>query len=207
MKFTLSLSAACIGLACYLQSCAPALTVTSDYDKNADFGKYKTYIIDTLRIPAQMNQLNANRVLNAVKADLTKKGFSESNTPDMLVHIVFLAKEGQTVTSTSSYYGGYAYGGYYRHYYWGGPAGGMGYTTYDVQKYIDGSLIIDIADSQTKNLLWEGIGNKQIDGPADDPEKAINSAVTAIMASFPPKPAGDREPGQTPQSKPKTTCA
>lgn len=191
MKPIVQFSATSLLLALYLQSCAPALKVTSDYDKAADFSRYKTYIIDTLRIPAQVNQLNANRVLNAVKADLNKKGFSESATPDMLVHIAFFTKAGQTVTATSSYYG-YGYGGYYRPYYWGGPAGGMGYTTYDVNNYIDGSLIIDIADGQTKNLLWEGIGNKQMDQPSDDPEKAINSAVTAIMASFPPKPGAKK---------------
>lgn len=191
MKFLFPLCAASLILTLLIQSCGPTLKVTSDYDKAVDFGKYKTYIVDTFHMPSRMNQLNANRVLNAVKADLNKKGFSESATPDMLVHITVLAKEEQTVTATSSYYG-YGYGGYYRPYYWGGPTGGAGYTTYDVDKYIDGSVIVDIADAQTKNLLWEGIGNKQIDGPADDPDKAISNAVTSIMASFPPKAAAKK---------------
>lgn len=173
-----------------LQSCEPALKVTSDYDKAADFSRYKTYAVDTFTMPARMSQLNANRVLNAVKADLNRKGFSESGTPDLVIHIAVIAKEGQTVTAYSNYYG---YGGYYRPYYWGGPTGGMGYTTYDVQNYTDGSLIVDIADASTRNLLWEGIGNKEITGTAKDPDAAITDAVTQIMASFPPKPAAPKK--------------
>ena len=60
------------------------------------------------------------------------------------------------------------------------------YTTYDVQNYKDGSLIIDIIDAKTQKLIWEGVGNKEIDSPAKDPEKAINEAVATIMSNFPP---------------------
>ena len=185
------LAAAAVTLLLCLQSCEPALKVTSDYDKAANFSQYKTYAVDTFTMPSRMNQLNANRVLNAVKSDLNSKGFIESGTPDLLVHIAVIAKDAQSVTATTNYYG-YGYGGAYRPYYWGGPAGGMGYTTYDVQNYIEGSLIVDIADAATKNLLWEGIGNKEIGTPSD-PEAAINKAVTQIMASFPPKPAAPKK--------------
>jgi hypothetical protein len=189
MKPLLSSAIASLAILCCLQACEPALKVTSDYDKAVDFSRYKTYVIDTFTLPQRMNALNANRVLNAVKADLNKKGFTESGTPDLAIHIAVIAKDAQTVTATSSYYG---YGGYYRPYYWGGTAGGMGYTTYDVHNYVDGSLIVDVADAHTRQLLWEGIGNKEIGTPSD-PEAAINDAVTKIMASFPPKPAATKK--------------
>ena len=48
------------------------------------------------------------------------------------------------------------------------------------------SLIVGIVDAKTKNLVWEGIGNKEIDSPAKDPEAAINDAITKIMAAYPP---------------------
>jgi hypothetical protein len=47
-------------------------------------------------------------------------------------------------------------------------------------------LIIDIIDPKTKQLIWEGIGNKEIDKPSSDPDKAISAAVKSIMAGFPP---------------------
>ena len=61
-----------------------------------------------------------------------------------------------------------------------------GTTTYSTYDYKDGSIIIDIVDAAKKQLVWQGMGNKEIDKPAKDPEPVINSAVAKIMASFPP---------------------
>jgi hypothetical protein len=62
-------------------------------------------------------------------------------------------------------------------------------TTYDVQHYKDGSLIIDVVDANSKKLLWQGIGNSEIDKPLKDPETTIPAAIGKIMASFPPSAA------------------
>ena len=59
-------------------------------------------------------------------------------------------------------------------------------TTVNVQNYVAGSLIVEVASAATQKLLWEGVGNQDIDAPSNDPEKAINAAVQKIMASFPP---------------------
>jgi hypothetical protein len=64
--------------------------------------------------------------------------------------------------------------------------GATGYTTYNVQNYKDGSLIIDIVDAKSKNLIWEGIGNEEIDKPLKDPDTAIPAAVASILAKYPP---------------------
>ena len=61
------------------------------------------------------------------------------------------------------------------------------YTTYNLQNYKDGSLLVDIADAKTNKLVWEGIGNKQVNKPIKDPDKEIPAMVTSIMAGFPPK--------------------
>ena len=37
-----------------------------------------------------------------------------------------------------------------------------------------------------KNLMWEGIGNEEIDKPSKDPDAAIAAAVASILAKFPP---------------------
>lgn len=183
MKSSSSLFIICLALALIIFSCSPSLKVTSDYDKSASFAQYKTFAIDTMRMSQSVSQLNQNRIINAVKAEMTKKGFTENTTPDLLVHISAIFEKQKSVTSTTDYYG---YGGFYRPYMWGGGMGATGYTTYNVQNYTDGSLIIDIADAKTKNLLWEGIGNKEIDKPAKDPDAAISEAVGKILANFPP---------------------
>ena len=106
------------------------------------------------------------------------KGFTPSETPDLFVNITSIMKNEKEVIANS-----YSYGGMYRHYAWGG---GNTSTTVNVQNYTAGSLIIEVANASTNKLLWEGIGNQDIDAPSSDPEKAINAAVTKIMASFPP---------------------
>jgi len=164
-------------------SCEPSLKVTSDYDKSANFQPYKTFRMAQLTMQNQtINQLNQTRIINAVKSEMVKKGFQEVADPDLEVNAVIILEDKKSVTANTNYYG---YGGYYRPYAWGGGMA-SGYTTYSVEDYKAGSLIIEVADAKTKKLLWEGIGNKDIDKPAKDPDAAIKAAVTSIMASFPP---------------------
>jgi len=165
-------------------SCGPGLKVNSDYDKAADFKKYKTFAMYTPEnINDAISQLNRDRVIAAIKSEMTKKGFQESTTsPELLVNAVAIFQDRASVTANSNNYG---YGGVYRPYYWG-VAGASSTTTYDVRHYKDGSLIIDVIDAAAKKLIWQGTGNKEIDGPVKDPDKRIPEAIAMIMASFPP---------------------
>jgi len=183
MKIQIRLLAVAFLGAVLISACSPQLKVTTDYDKAVNFTQYKTYAIDTLRISSSVSQLNQTRIVNAVKQQMTAKGFTESANPDMLVHVSAIVKNKQSMSSTTDYYG---YGGYYRPYGWGGGMGSTGYTTYNVTEYKEGSLIIDLVDAKTKNLVWEGIGNKEIDASPSDPDAAITAAVTKIMADYPP---------------------
>jgi hypothetical protein len=180
-KYQYSILAVAIIVCMY--ACSPALKVTSDYDKSVNFQPYKTFTLDTIKISQLVSQLNQNRIINSVKSEMTKKGFTESSTPDMLVHVTAIVKNEQSTSSTTDFYG---YGGGFRPYLWGGGMGATGYTTYNVQDYKDGSLIIDIVDAKSHNLIWEGIGNEEIDKPSKDPDAAIAAAVASILAKYPP---------------------
>ena len=116
---------------------------------------------------------------------MIKKGFQENSaTPDLFVNVIGIFKDRVSVSEYSNYYGD---GGFYRPYYWGGAGMyGSSSSTVDVQHYKDGSLIIDIIDSKEKKLVWQGIGNKEIDGPVKNPDKTIPEAIASIMAGFPP---------------------
>jgi hypothetical protein len=176
-KYSLFLALSAILL--IVNSC-DSFKVVTDYDKKVDFTKYKTFAIDTFKQSESVSQLNQQRILNAVKSTMISKGYTESSNPDLLIHISAILKD-RTYVSESNYYG---YGGFYRPYVWGG-SGVTGYTTYDVYNYKDGSLVIDIADASNKNLIWESIGNKEIDGPIKNLDQAIPMAITKIMESFP----------------------
>lgn len=177
--------------AAVLSACGPTLTVTSDYDKSVQFGNYKTFVVVMDTAHNGVSAFNRDRIMNSVRTEMMKKGYTENTTsPDMIVDIATILKDRVAVSSNTNYYG---YGGYYRPYGWGGGMGASGHTTYDVQHYKDGSLIIGVADANKKSLIWEGIGNREIDGPISNPDQVIASAVTKIMAGFPP--------GGTPKSK------
>jgi len=167
-----------------IASCESQLKVSSDYDKSVDFNQYKTFsLYHDEKSSTAISQLNQDRVVNAIRSEMVKRGFTESSSsPDLLVNSVAIFKDKQSVTANTNYYG---YGGYYRPYY-----GGMGMTSsttsYSVDNYKDGSLIIDVVDAKTNKLIWQGTGNKEIDKPAKDPDTAIPKAISSIMSSFPP---------------------
>jgi hypothetical protein len=171
-----------------LAACGPTLKVTSDVNKQASFAGYKTFALyNPAGQKSPISELNRDRINNGVIAAMAAKGYTQSDTTsaDLLVNPITVAKQGQSVTANTDYYG---YGGFYRPYYWGGGMGmASSNTTFSVDKYIDGSLIIDVVDRAKRNLLWQGVGNSQIDGPIKDPDTKIPAAVTKIMASFPAK--------------------
>lgn len=170
-----------------IYSCSPTVKVTTDYDHAANFGAYKTFAIYDLKAKeGQINQLNVDRITKAIRAELTNKGFTETTSdPDLKVNAVTILKNKTSVSSNTDFYG---YGGMYRPYgYWGG--GGMmggATTTVNTYDYVDGSLIIDIVSSKTQKLVWQGIGNAQIDSRPDNPEEFITNSIKKILAGFPP---------------------
>jgi len=165
-------------------SCGPSLKVNTDYDKDVNFSQYKTFAIDKNdTINEAISAFNRERVLNAIRDEMTKKGFQENTSnPDLFVFTAAIFKDKVSVTSNTNYYG---YGGMYHPYYWGGGMATSN-TSYNVRQYKDGSLIIDVVDSKTQKLVWEGVGNKEIDGPIKNPETSIPKAVASIMTGFPP---------------------
>ncbi|KRB54678.1 DUF4136 domain-containing protein [Flavobacterium sp. Root186] len=169
-----------------IYGCSPTVKVTTDYDHSANFSEYKTFAVYDLKAQeGQVNQLNVDRVSKAIRAEMIAKGFTESSNPDLKVNAVSILKNKTQVTADSNFYG---YGGMYRPYgYWGGGAMmGGGTTTFNSYDYVDGSLVIDIVSTKTQKLLWQGIGNAQIDNKPDNPEEFINSSIKKILEGFPP---------------------
>lgn len=170
-----------------IYSCSPTVKVTTDYDHAANFSEYRTFAFYDLKAQeGQINQLNVDRITKAIRSELVSKGFVETtNNPDLKVNAVTILKNKTSVSANTDFYG---YGGMYRPYgYWGG--GGMmgnANTTVNTYDYVDGSLIIDIVSSKTQKLVWQGIGNAQIDSKPSDPEEFVASSIKKILAGFPP---------------------
>ncbi len=166
----------------FLFSCSPTLKVSSDYDRSIDFTRYKTWSLYPPEKSLTISSLNQDRIIKGVKSEMAKKGYQESSSPDLLVNTVAIVKNKTDVTASTDYYG---YGGLYRPYYWG-TGMSSSYTSYSVDHYKVGSLIIDILDAKTQKLLWQGIGNSKLDQSHTDADTRIPEAIGKIMEGFPP---------------------
>ncbi|MBS1657511.1 MAG: DUF4136 domain-containing protein [Bacteroidetes bacterium] len=158
-------------------SCAPTLQVHTDYDHSANFSQYHTFAMAKLTEEQQsLNELNAERIISAVKSQMTAKGFQENTTnPDLIVNAVTVIKQQNQLNVNT-----YGAGGLYRPYL------GFGGGTVTESSYDDGTLIIDVIDNKTNKLIWEGTGNTQANQQLSNPDQTIPQWIQQIMAGFPP---------------------
>jgi hypothetical protein len=171
-----------IGVVAAMLSCS-TLKVGYDYDKQADFTKYKTYAFSEEALNLPIDQLNRDRVLKAVEIELAAKGFTKSDTPDVLIDLQMKAKQETEATATNT---GGMYGGRY------GFAGGYGYggtTQITYNDYLVGSLFINMVDRSTEKIVWQGRGSKTIDEDATPSQRDTNitTSVKKIFTQYPPK--------------------
>jgi hypothetical protein len=149
-----------------------------DYDKTASFAGFKTYALkDGTKVG---NPLVDDRITAAIESELAAKGLKKNDaSPDVTVvyHIAFDKQKDISAFST----GGGPYG-----YRWGG---GWGTTDIRVNEILVGTLVIDVADAKKSELVWRGMGVKEVDTQAkpEKRDKNIAAAVKKILKSYPPK--------------------
>ncbi len=152
--------------------------VTFDYDKEADFAGYKTYVLSDEAKDLPVGDLNRDRVLKAVENELQLKGFTKSDNPDVIIDMHIKTQQKVTATATTTGYG-------YRRY---GYGGGFATTQVNYDEYTDGTLFIVFVDAEKEKIVWEGIGTKTLDEnlKPDKREEAINYSIKSILDKYPP---------------------
>jgi hypothetical protein len=163
-----------------LAACS-SVKVYSDFDKNVDFGPYKTYAFHKRGIDkVQISELDKKRILRAIDTEMTKKGMTKSENPDLLIS--FQTKERERVDVSQFNAGwGYGWGWGWNPYFWGG------------QNYVssstEGTLFIDLIDAKKKELIWQGEGVGYLIENRNHKEEQINEFVAKILAQYPPSEA------------------
>lgn len=163
-----------------------------DFDPGEDFSDLRSF--DWMPEPADAprdpriagNTLFQKQVRDAVTTALEAKGFqpTSTSTPDFLVGYHASFDKRTSVQVLNNYYG-YAPG-----WGWGYGAGYAPYnypSTY-VYEYDEGTLIIDIVDADTRELVWRGSGTDEVNFSAS-PEKRkaqLNDTVNRVLGNFPP---------------------
>lgn len=163
-----------------LFACA-SLSVSYDYDKNADFAKYQTYAFDEQVDQLKVNQLDKNRVITAIENEMNARGYKKSSSPDLLVGIHTRVEQEQSATATTT--GAGMYGGPWRY----GFGGGFTTTNVDINKYDVGTLFINVIDGGSKEIIWQGRGTKTLaeNVSPEKKEERINAAVASIFKKYP----------------------
>ena len=161
----------------FLTSCQ-SVRVVADYDKAAPFNSYKTFGFHKEGVDrAEISDLDKRRILKAIETSLLEKGFTKSETPDLLVN--FFTKEKQQVNIYNNNFNSFGWG-----WGWGGPYFG---TQYNVSNSTQGTLYIDLIDTKRKELIWQGIGQGNISTSVNYKDERINEFVASILGKYPPK--------------------
>ena len=156
-----------------------------NYDKEADFSKFKTYKWVDIKGATQVNDILDKEIKQSVDSQLATKGLTKTeDNPDLLIgYQVAIGTEKQF----TSYNTDWGYGpGYYRGG-WYGSTGGM--TTGQTSTIYNGMLDLDMYEASKKDLVWRGTASKTID-PKAKPEKQqknLNKSVAKLLKKYPPE--------------------
>lgn len=163
------------------------MSVKSDYEKTFDFSRLRTFAFKTDRAgndPLKANTIEADRIQNALAAQLSTNGYSQSQeNPDFIVAFYSHTKEKTEVQSVGPGFGfgpgfGWGYGipgrGRWR---WGyGPD--IWTTTYN-----QGCIMADVIDPRNNEVVWRGVVTDTVNG-IDQSEKQADQAAKDLVQRF-----------------------
>jgi hypothetical protein len=166
-------------LACSLltfPAIAVAQDVNIDFDKAFDFSTVKTYAI---KIGTTWgNDLSQRRVLTEFDEAIASKGWKKVGEGEANVQVI-LHGATQTKHSANTFYtgmgGGYRYGGM-----------GMASAQTVVSEYRVGTLVVDMFDAKTKNLVFRGTAEDEISDNPEKNAKKLEKASAKMFKEFPP---------------------
>ena len=175
-------------------SACTTIEVGSDFDPSVDFSGFRTYAWipgpqKRTGDPRIDNPLLDKRIRRAVVAQLTAKGYTQktSGTPDLWVAYHAAVERKMDVRTMNTYYG-YGRGWGWDYGYRQGPA--YSWPETHVYHYDEGSLILDIVDPATRQLIWRGSAQAEVNRSttAEKRDQRLNEAVRRILEQFPPQP-------------------
>jgi hypothetical protein len=158
---------------------AAAQDVKVDSDKAFDFSTAKTYAIKIGT--AWGNDLSERRVLTEIDKAIAGKGLKKVDETQANL-LVVLHGATQTKHDATTFYSGMGGGYGYRY----GGFGGTGTATTMVNEYKVGTLVVDMFDAKTKNLVFRGIAEDELSDKAEKNAKKLEKASMKMFKDFPP---------------------
>lgn len=166
-----------------LSARASLAEVKTDYDRNADFGHYKTYSWGQVHT---QDLLWVDRIKSAVDSALAARGWTEVESGgDVSIMAMEMTQDHRTL---NTYYDNFGGGWGWR---WGGGFGdGFGTSTTTEETYKVGTLVVDLFDTNSKKLIWRGSASDTLSDKSDKNIKKLNTDVHKMFEHFPPPNRG-----------------
>jgi hypothetical protein len=162
-----------------LVACIAAMgqEVHSNSMPGVNFARYHTYKWATVAGGPNSNQIIDAEIKQAVDAQLAAKGLTRTDSDQADLYIGY-----KTGLDQEKEWNAWGSGG--------GPFwGGMGIGSATSSMITNGSLVLDMYDPATKQLVWTGTATKTLN-PSGNQQKNVRSldkAVQKLLKNYPPK--------------------
>ncbi len=175
-------------------SCGPKVDTSKRTAKNLN--SFTTYAFlpnqDTIRTSNYDNAFVNEVVIDQINVNMQEQNYRlDRNQPDLLVYYHLMMDEDVAVnanpvyTNYSYYRPGYYVGPYYRNYaynnYFTVPR--LAGSGIEQIPYKEGTIVIDIIDRRTNEILWRGRANDVI--TPNNLEEKLRTYVNAIFEEYP----------------------
>lgn len=195
MKLTINIL--CILLVGWLSGCS---AVNVQEKKGVDFSRYRTYDWAKTDVKATGDQnpiykssLAEQMIKDAINSEFGKLGIQQAQNnaqPDFYVtYHLYVEDAERTVSNPPAAGFAYPYAVSYRggflpvnYGYWYSPA--YFNTGYRTEQYKEGTLILDIIDARSNDLVWRGSIADPVDNPAQF-GKQFSESARDILEKFP----------------------
>jgi hypothetical protein len=166
-----------MGLIAALLACGAALAqdVTTNSMPGTDFTKYHTYKWVAIQGATYPNQIVDAQIKNSIDSQLAAKGLTKTDGDKADLYIGY-----QASVDKEKQWNAYGTGGLR----WGGGMANASSSTISV-----GTLVLDMYDPSTKQLVWTGRATKTIDPNANQEkrQKNLDKAMQKLLKNYPPK--------------------
>jgi Domain of unknown function (DUF4136) len=168
---------ASVGIALLFATASFAEQVKTDYDRSANFSQYKTYSWEKVQT---QDPLWVGRIKDAVNASLAAKGWTQVASGGQVAIVAMETTQNQQTLNT--FYDGFGGGWGWRRF--GG--GGFGDATTTTENYKVGTLVVDLFDANSKNLIWRGSASDTLSDKSEKNIKNLDKGVQKMFDHFPP---------------------
>lgn len=155
--------------------------VQSDYARDANLSKYKTYAW----MPAPDSVTNTNLALRAslmkeIDEEMSQRGYTRDTANPDVVLVLHTMMETETevietpIYSTYRYYRPGLYSGFYYDpyygYYWPGYVSVPEVIGYDIEtvRYKEGSVVVDMIETKNNHIVWRGWTDEALKSKLED---------------------------------------